>query len=142
GLDRSRCRRRYGRSWSASGDGKPAASHLRFARARSGIARVCGLVAVAGCKLLPGILLREHGAQIGDVRVGLLLRQFAPGDLLRLGETSLKPDDQGEVLAYAAVGRGLRGGRAKIGFGRLEIACEDIGHAEIGENGRLVRLQV
>ena len=31
---------------------------------------------------VPGVLLRQHLAQIGDIGLGLLRREFAPGDLL------------------------------------------------------------
>ena len=48
---------------------------------------------VLGGKLLPGILLREHAAEIGDIGIGLLRRKFAPRDLLGFGETSLQADD-------------------------------------------------
>ena len=74
-------------------------------------------------ELAPGILLREHAPQIGDVGLRSLRRQFATGYLFRFVELALQADDQRQVLANAAVGARLADRRPQIVLRRLEVAA-------------------
>ena len=66
-----------------------------------------GLRLVAVLELLPGVLLRQHRAEIGDIGLRLLGRQLLAGDLFGFVEAALQADDQRQVLADAAVGARL-----------------------------------
>src|SRR5690606_37572858 len=62
-------------------------------------------------ELTPGVLLRQHGPQIGHVGFGLLGRNLLAGDLLGFLEAALQADNEREVLAHPAVGaRRFHGG--------------------------------
>ena len=78
-----------------------------------------GLLLVAVLELLPGVLLRQHGAEIGDIGLRLLGGEFLAGDLLGLVEAALQADHQRQVLPDAAVGARLFRRRAHVGLGRL-----------------------
>jgi hypothetical protein len=103
---------------------------------------VCGFRLVFVLELAPGVLLRQHAAQVGDVGLRLLRRKLCAGDLLGLLEAALQADDERQVLAHAAVGGGLLGSRAHIGLGGPEIAFEHVGHAKVGEDRRIIRPEV
>jgi ATP-dependent helicase HrpB len=98
-----------------------------------------GAAPLALADLRPGILLRHHGAKIGDVLLGLGRGQVLAGDLLGLGEAALEPDDEGEVLAHALVGLGMASRLAQRLLGLGELAGEGVGQAEVGEDRRLAR---
>ena len=78
-------------------------------------------------QLLPGILLRKHCTQIGQICLRLLRREFLNRDALGFRETSLKTDHKCKVLADAAVGTRLGDGRLQICLGGTGIARQDIG---------------
>ena len=50
-----------------------------------------------GFQLAPGVVLRQHGAKIGDIRLCLFGREFPLRDGLGLLESALKTDHQGQV---------------------------------------------
>ncbi len=118
------------------------------ARARSAIglslARAANRLGAAGAALRRLLLAAaiEHLLQVADAFRRLVRRQARRDDALGLRQPALQPDRQRKVLADARVGLCALMRAPQRLFRLGELLGEHVGHAEVRQHRRLVRLDL